>query len=174
MTDITAALKKIQVEEIKYGAADSEYTMSKIGAAINAIIEEGIEPLGTKYESMLTEAQFQAIKGNKWVRMTGQSIVGSDLHALTSVATLPDYVGNQAFTRQADIEGSIGDYQSNQNAAHTHSISGSNTTGVGDNYYFGDATGLDYSMSTTSSGGAEARPNAYKMNFFIKININNT
>jgi hypothetical protein len=40
MADIPGALKKIQVEEVRYRAAVSEATNTKIGGSVNAIIEQ--------------------------------------------------------------------------------------------------------------------------------------
>ena len=39
MTDITSALSKIQIEEVSYGKAVSEYTATKTGASINYLID---------------------------------------------------------------------------------------------------------------------------------------
>lgn len=39
MTDITSALKKIQIEETKYGTSISEATATKIGGSVNYVID---------------------------------------------------------------------------------------------------------------------------------------
>lgn len=193
MADIPASLQKIQIEEVGYRAAVSEATFNKMGASINAIVDDGIEPIGTVVQSILTESQFQAIKGNKWVRMSGQSIVGSDLNALTSITSLPNMIGNEAFIGQAGSEGSLGNFEASQNKSHNHNIqykSRADESGPSvisarselNNLNTNPNDGLarpfvswDTSVyQMDNEGGTVARPNTYRMNFFIKINNQNT
>lgn len=188
MTDIVSAPAYIQIEEVQNKAAVSEATASKIGSSVNYILDNGIEPLGTITQSILTEAQFQALKGTKWVRMSGQSIAGSDLDTLTGITTLPDMTGNEAFLGSTDLaESTLANYEANQNKAHTHKMvrdtTSASTIGTNDQIAAdGDDGGTvaDYKLkgstsgtlrgTTTSEGGTVARPNTYRVSFFIKIN----
>ncbi len=182
MANVPSDLQKIQIEEVGYRSAVSEATFNKMGASINAIIDDGIEPIGTIIQSILTESQFQSIKGNKWVRMSGQSIAGSDLNSLTGISNLPDMITNSAFVRQASVEGNIGVFQADTIVSHSHTttvsvrdLSGSapsgDTTICGAS---GATTNTIASNNTGSTGGSETRPKNYQMNFFIKINNENT
>lgn len=191
MTAITPVLATIQIEETKYGASISEYTSTKIGGAINYINENAIEPIGTVLDSFLTETQFQALKGNKWVLMEGQSIAGSDLAVLTGITTLPDAVTNRAFTSQSLNDGELSTYVSAQNLAHTHFIANSDSLGEFDfgtlgatNRLARTSTNGGYGLQgsatasnvglTSSNGGSELRPNTIRVNKFVKINSENT
>lgn len=50
-------------------------------------------PVGSVVHSMLTEAQFQAIKGSGWVLMDGRDVTGSSYAGLVGNNTLPDARG---------------------------------------------------------------------------------
>lgn len=96
--------------------------MTSISGTINALIHNGPESIGTIVRSVLTEAQFQTIRGAGWVRMEGQDITGSDLAVLTGNTILPDYINSEASGYQVGNEGDLEAFQSSQNKAHNHSI----------------------------------------------------
>lgn len=161
---------RITVEETSYKASVSQNTLQKMGGAINNLLDNAAAKLGDTQTSILTVAQFQAERDATWVLMSGQSIVGSDLNALTGITTLPDMVGNKAFMRQAATDGNITDFESDTIASHNHTVglnSGTNNVSAGGGISVkasgvGDTTGF--------TGGGETRPVNYQMNFFIKIN----
>lgn len=196
MTDITSNLEKIQVEETDFNSPVSENLLTKIGGSINAIVDDGIEPLGTVIQSILTTTQFQTIKGTKWVLMNGQSISGSDLETLTGISTLPNLVGNKAFSRQSDTDGNITTFE--QDAINFQDFTfltdivngpgpGSDTydfitkgsvsrTATGLPGYTGpnesSSTAYQFFKSNTGRPENETRPTNFYFNFFIKINNN--
>lgn len=186
MSEIPGALAKIDQKEVDYKAAVSSATMTKIGGSINGLISIGNEPLGTVIQSILTVAQFNSIRSSSaWVRMEGQSIIGSDLHALTSLASLPDMVTGKRFLRQTDSDGNLMTLEVGHNASHDHTIYYRPFIGTNsDDKYSGSPLGSNASLdntgdfrawdtsvySITSDGGVEARPINMQVNFFIKIN----
>ena len=185
MADLPSSKSKIQIEETRYKSTVSETTFQKVGGAINHILDNSVNQVGDVVQSILSEAQFQSLRGNNWVLMSGQDITGSDLNAATGIVNLPDATGNSAFFRQG---ASLGTLQSDQNRAHSHTVFYANTpdndpgagtdiksdsqlTQTSGSYAQAPVTvpwSSSYSMS--SDGGAEARPINYQMNFFIKIN----
>lgn len=196
MTDITSAPSKIQEEEVAYKAAVSEATFTKIGAAINYIQDNASDYIGQLECTMLTEAQFATIKGydytetdltvKKWVIVDGQDITGSDYETLTGISTLASAKTNGAFPRQSDSDANINGYQSNQNLSHTHIQQHEITGGGVQAVIRDDIPGTTYSgyrgfvgtagdtsndlVSTQGSGGSEARPNTWKINYFLRLN----
>ena len=175
-------------EEVQYKSAVSESSATKQAATINYLIDNSVDVLGTVIKSTLTLAQFAAQKGfnhteplttRKYTIMDGSSIVGSDLNTLTGQTTLADAVGNQAFFRNTDSDGNIGNFESSQNKSHTHTASDVNVPFAINQDVAGGTTGTPYlagaavnteSVTIDPDGGSESRPVNYKMSFFIKIN----
>lgn len=58
----------------------------------NEIVPD-IGQVGDVVQSMLTEAQFQAIRGTGWVLMDGRSVAGSQYQAITGNGNIPDARG---------------------------------------------------------------------------------
>lgn len=181
MGEITASANKIYEEEVSYKSAVSEATFTKMGGAINYIISNASDYVGQVECTMLTESQFATIKDydhtesdltvKKWVRINGQNITGSDYATLTGITTLPSAVSNEAFPGQTNSEANIGNYEANQNKSHSHSYTVvSATTGTA-----GGSSGNPYDATTSTStgpeGGAVARPNTFRVNYFLRINI---
>lgn len=161
----------IYAEETSYRASVSENTMQKIGASINWINHNAGEHIGDIISSCLTLVQFQAVRNNSWVLMDGSSIAGSDLAVLTSITTLPNMVSNEAFLGQKNAQ-SMFAYEASQNKAHTHSVEYIDAGSGGVAQYQSGSYG--FFSTTGSEGGTVARPNTYRVNFFIKINNNPT
>lgn len=61
------------------------------GSYRSAVIDPS--PVGSIAESMLTEAQFQALNGTGWVLADGRSVVGSMYAMATGFTTIPDLRG---------------------------------------------------------------------------------
>ena len=196
MAEIPSNIQKIDTEEVKTGAAISEATQTKMGATINGIIDNRFSAVGDIVPSILTVAQFQALRGNNWVLMSGQNIAGSDLALVSGVTTLPNATTTRSFFRQTNDDVNLLGFETSQNLAHRHvlfnnipvtitspTIINSPTdyaTAKLDRSSFNDQ---DYQISrgpdpqpepnagrTSSEGGLEARPVNYQVNFFIKIN----
>lgn len=200
MAEIPASNKKIYEEEVNYKAPVSEATFTKVGGAINYVISNASDYVGQLESTMLTEAQFATTKDydytetdltvKKWVLVDGQNITGSDYATLTGLTALPSARSNGAFPRQAVSEANIGTYESNQNKSHVHQQSflndGSSTqyparrgTNGGAESYYRQNTGTGFTLNqallvgplnTQSEGGTEARPNAFQVNYFLRIN----
>lgn len=58
-----------------------------------SISQGDLNPVGMIVQSMLTEAQFQALNGTSWVLMDGRSVAGSSYATVTGSATIPDARG---------------------------------------------------------------------------------
>ncbi len=194
MTDIPSSPQKIQIEETQNGSAVSESTTTKIGGSVNFLLDNSVTSIGDIQQSILTQAQFQALNGNNWVIMSGQNIAGSDLSILTGINILPNATGNKAFFRQTDSDSNIGDFETDQNKAHRHfvfnditvdlgssaAIAPTNSaakklTGFGEQNYEISSESIVSNLEpdaglTSNVGSSEARPTNYQMNFFIKIN----
>lgn len=193
MTDITAQLIKIQAEETDYRSAISEGTLTRIGAAINWIIENTSQKVGDVQTSMLTETQFQASRDNKWVLMDGRDVTGSDYAILTGNTVIPDaratVLRMKDNARALDPAGdaALGSYQADQIAAHRHfwAVAGAGSTGLltANNTTNHQVSGSDFTDNlfaptateptvgrTSNVGSAETRAKATIVNYFIKIN----
>jgi hypothetical protein len=197
MTDITAQLIKIQSEEVDYRSAVSEGTMTRIGAAINWIVENTSQHVGDVQASMLTEAQFQAKRNTTWVLMDGRDVTGSDYATLTGNSTIPDaratVLRMKDNGRTLDPSGDpvLGAYQADTFGTHRHQVA---TTQSDD---FTSSVALSSSRSimqeltdsggayrlraqspfpeptvgrTSASGSSETRAKSTIINYFIKIN----
>lgn len=193
MAQLESILKLIQEEDVASSSSASEALLKKIGGAVNYLIQNSLDYVG-KFESTgLTEAQFATLKGydhtqpeplKKWVLLKGQSIAGSKYAEITGKTTLPNAVSTGAFPGQASSEAQLLTYEESQNKAHNHSISFKESQ---EGYAHTEATAISllksaqkyvkgwfawatsaYSMST--EGGAVARPNTVRINWFLKIN----
>lgn len=173
MTLLAQAKNDITVEETAYRSSISEATMQRIGSSINWINANAGTHLGDIISSALTLSQFQALRGTQWVLMDGADITGTDFANLTGITTLPNMVANEAFLGQRNAQ-AIGAYEANQNQSHSHTTSmqlyessGGSARASGTDSPTGGGTAAG---STNNSGGTVARPNTYRVNFFIKVN----
>lgn len=149
--------------------------------------------VGSIQQSLLTEAQFQSLQGNCWVKMIGQDVTGSDYASLTGNTNLPD--ARDKFLRQSRLSSEtnldaplLGQIQEDQFQGHFHSANG-----AGDNVFlyqrgtggvygalpggsWGDRTSIPAGNAVTDGingvprVGSETRPKNLGINFFIKIN----
>jgi hypothetical protein len=144
------------------------------------------QPLGTVIQSLLTEAEFQAIHGNNWVLMDGRPVIGTDYQLLDpgnpSRVVIPDARGQ--FLRGLDPSGSVdpdgasrslGGSQADAFQGHQHengAIGGSSPGGIASGggrslFDTGIAKELANGIPRTSD---ETRPKNITVNYFIKIN----
>lgn len=132
--------------------------------------------------SMLTEAQFQTLRGSKWVLADGRSVTGSDYHSLTGKTSIPDMRGQ--FLRgknngrndgneNPDGDLNLGEFQTDEVGPHVHEYL---------DYYLRKSPDANYgnvndegqlradTRDTEANDGLETRPKNITVNYFIKIN----
>jgi len=186
---LTPQRREIYEEETSYKASISETFVQKMGATLNWVLANSSTQLGDIIHSGLTEAQFQALRGNNWVLMNGQSIVGSDFAILTGITTLPDATTGGAFIGQQT--GTLLDYEDSENKSHSHIMFKStssradlttstqtvanNALGTYDYFMVADATSREPDLGRSGlTGETAAQPNTVRANIFIKINTDPT
>lgn len=180
--------EKIQTEEVSFKSSVSEGTAKKIGSDINFLLDNETTDLGDIRPSALSESQFQAIRGDKWVLLKGQDITGSDYAVLTGITTLPDITGLGGHMEQLQSGNSMFQFFPNQNLDHDHDNGAWNRILRVNTQYiplFGfftnvntindiDASAGEPELTTSAemlpNGGDRFRPNSAQINFFIKIN----
>jgi hypothetical protein len=141
--------------------------------------------VGSVKQSLLTVSEFQALNGNCWVLMQGQSIAGSDL-ANAGVASLPDTRG-QFLRVSGGQAGAVGVIQAESIIAHKHPQRDRGPNGANSQYSDADGTVSLGSRNTyvrdnssgsrirpysLNAGSVETRPINLSINNFIKINNN--
>lgn len=93
MSNVASSRNKINLAETQYLAGLNESMASRFAAAINWIIDNITNPaVGTITPSMMTLAQFQAVKGTTWVLADGQAVPGT-LYESQIAASVPDLRG---------------------------------------------------------------------------------
>lgn len=94
MSNIPVSGTKITLDQTYYLAAASSDLFTRIGAAINLLLRNAeTQPVGSMIQSMLTEVQFQAIRGTGWILADGRSVAGSAYETLTGISLAPDCRG---------------------------------------------------------------------------------
>lgn len=89
--------RKITLTETQFRAAVAESNMQDIAGSINWIIDNiSNPPVGSVQEALLTETQFQSIRGVGWVLADGRNVAGSQFHTITGLTVIPDYRGVHA------------------------------------------------------------------------------
>ena len=154
--------------------------------------------VGDTVYSMLTEAQFQALRDTTWVLMDGRSVVGSEFETVTGDSTVPDARGqflrgknNGRIDGQENPDGDVvlGTQQTDAIQGHKHNYTrswlGANNFMHHPNTSVGLATGADNPVVTSGNGvtdpvddgsngvprtGLETRSKNITVNTFIKIN----
>jgi len=137
----------------------------------------GSAELGDCKFSLLSTTDFTSIHGAGWVRMEGQSIVGTDLATTYSITSLPDAVSNGAFFRQLGGNSStLRAFQDDLLESHSHSLSqtatdGLRTSGGSTVFAWGNpsASSTTLNSTTSTSGGSETRPKNIALNFYCKV-----
>lgn len=170
MTDITGAREKIQVEAVDSSSPISEDLMTKIGGAVNYIIDNSATQLGDVISSTLTEAQFQTLRGNNWIQFNGQDITGSDYANLTGINTMPVQYGGGALVN-APLDGDLMTADSGQNKSHAHDL-----------YYQGLSGNAQHTLPSSiysvssgyqdslPEGGLINRAGGVRVRFYMKYN----
>lgn len=191
-------MKKIKLASLLFILSFSASAAVSKGEIISAKkFNEATFGVGDIKQSLLTESQFQSQFGNCWVKMTGQSVAGSDYETITGNSTLPNSAGR--FLR--DIGGdapSLGQVQDDalQNITgrfyprvregsftgdHTELTEGAfgRTVGQLRNYAQANSTsistlleGVNFDASRVVRTADETRPKNVGINLFVKINHN--
>jgi hypothetical protein len=135
-----------------------------------------IGSVGDIVQSMLTEAQFQSLRGMDWVLMDGRSVVGSAYETITGETNIPDARGTYLRTkdngRGLDPNGdpALGSYQDDELASHQHTTPVGAFSGQVNDNPGGDESDFENGSVTGLTGGNETRPKTTIVNTFIKIN----
>jgi hypothetical protein len=163
-----------------------------------SITQGDLNPVGMIVQSMLTEAQFQALNGTSWVLMDGRSVTGSTYSTVTGSNTIPDARGmvlrgknngRSDGSQNPDGDSSLGAYQGDLFGQHQHTGRGNTfdagfplaggqaglatDSGLGINANSGGVGGTRVRPTTAAydpSGGNETRMRNITVNHFIKIN----
>ena len=152
--------------------------------------------IGDISSSILSEAQYQSIKGSGWVLADGRDVTGSSYSTLTGVTSIPDLRGQ--FLRGLDPSGTVdpdgatrtlGDTQADADQ-RVQGEFGSALQGLGSMDASGafsnrlhtqprvpasigsgqQSTGWDFDNSNVIRTADETRPKNISVNFFVKIN----
>ena len=153
--------------------------------------------VGDVVSSMLTEAQFQALRDTNWVLMDGRSSVGSVYETITANSTIPDARGqhlrgqnNGRVDGQENPDATVlGGAQTDGMQGHSHLGAGGGSNeflyrrGSAGVYSDPFAGGTIYDRTTVPAGtettngvngtprtGNETRPKSITINYFMKIN----
>lgn len=140
---------------------------------------ESISHVGEIKQALLTEEQFQSLYGECWVKMSGQSVAGSDYATITGQSSLPNAEGR--FLRNSGGNAlPLGSVQEDAFQGHHHNVVAGNTGGNNvSRYDGGNNYAAEYPRATTiiSDGvngtpriSNETRPVNLVVNMFIKIN----
>lgn len=188
--DVKSQLKNAQFEHVLEAtkgdplaarfvyATDSGNTYIGNGAVWVRLNESGLADLRI---SDLEDGIFQTINGDTWILADGRDVTGSDYHALTGKAFVPDYRG--MFLRgknngrefddnigNPDGDLALGAYQGDGVIQHDHG-KGLSITTASNGYYTESNSGPVFGYGSTNPyGGNETRPRNMTVNYFIKIN----
>ena len=129
--DLASSRTKVSLDQTQYLAAVASTMGTRLGAAINFIIDNlpSGPGIGTIQPSMLTLVQFQAIKGAGWVLCDGANVTGSAYQTSLGFTNVPD-LRNRFFrgknharsTGTGDPDGdlALGTFRSNKIKSHSH------------------------------------------------------
>jgi len=197
MSNLPSIKKIITVEETQSFNAASQVMAQSMGQTCNFLQDYiNLSPVGSITQSMLTEAQYQTIKGVGWILCDGRNVAGSQYHTITGNVTVPTLTGR--FIRgkkngRADgngdpVEQSLGTQEAPTNHLHYHPVTNkvnkvSKSAGFNCNdnsdwpdhdatfpsgvYKLNDTiSGVDASYVSTT----DACPKYSVVNYFVRIN----
>lgn len=138
--------------------------------------------------SVLNPEQFIAIYGKTWVLLDGRNINGTDLWKVSKLVNIPD--GRGVFVRGSNMkrdtqtgdpdgDRTVGSYQTDAFATHTHKYSDAHYAEVqcGNIGLFGNKGDSDNDNNrcttdqvTEASGGSETRPRNIVLYTYVKVN----
>jgi hypothetical protein len=146
-------------------------------------------PIGMIVDSMLTEAQFQALNGTGWILADGRNIGGSAYATITGQTTAPDLRGiyrrgknNGRSDGNQDVAGerTLGNFQNDAMQGHIHQFTtffNAGYSSAGASQGTGGSSGPGNTVGPVNDGvnggprtAAETRVKNLAVNVFIKIN----
>lgn len=171
---------KLLIAFIAISATLATYGSVSTGEKITAKnFNESTLGVGAVQHSLLTQTQFQAQHGDCWVKMSGQSVAGSDYETITGKSTLPNSAGR--FLR--DIGGNapaLGETQEDAFQGHHHNAMGYGNNGgslgpaadgsSGDLGQLKITSPKSDGVNGTPRTANETRPKNLGINLFVKIN----
>ena len=137
--------------------------------------------IGDVKTSMLSEAQFQALRDSSWILMDGRSVVGSGYETITGNTNIPDARGlvlrgknngRSDGKENPDGDVALGTFQDHEIVSHSHQkILAPQPAGAGNGTPQSSAGSETLRpTSNNATGGNETRMRNTTVNFFIKIN----
>src|SRR4030042_829104 len=189
MANLPSIKDFITIEQTHAYTAGTNPLSQSMGSACNWIQDNITKtPVGSVIQSMLTEAQFQAVYGSGWVLCDGRSVAGSFFQSITGNSNIPDnrslYLRGKKNGR-SDGKGrgtdfALGTDVSDENDIHLHSVNVtknevSNSNGTldtdTDKDYFGPNANFNGNITignsiTSGLQGNEMRPETVTVNDF--------
>jgi len=142
-----------------------------------------VSSVGDITHSVLSETQFQALRGLDWVLCDGRSVAGSKLADEFGFANVPDARGqflrgknNGRADGQENPDGEVGlgTQQTDEINSHGHAFPWGSTAGssgkMGSSFQHNGTTPFPNANQVAVTGGNETRPKNITVNIFIKIN----
>lgn len=210
MTDLPTSTQPIQAEATEFRGPVSESLLQGMGGDINyclqkvanllsrmATAELNYGAVGDIVPSMLTLAQFQAIRGTGWVLANGASATGTTYNTITGFANIPDLRGrflrgkNNGASVDSNGDLALGTLVADQFGSHAHTLTDpghrhstsnrnvnfTDTAGAGPVFPYGwdGDTPINNPLAGTgitmaNAGAAETYPKYATINFFIRVN----
>lgn len=186
MTDVAPSSLPVQIESLQTNGPVSESQLQDMAGPINKCLLN-IPPIGTVFDSMLTEPQYQFFMGPAWVLCDGRSVVGSAYQVFTTFTNVPDFRGRfkrmKDYGSGVDTHGdlNVGDLIADQAGPHTHVVNvalpaSRFAAGGSETHPLYGVSEAPTSMSFASPGATapntelETNPKYGVVNFFIRIN----
>jgi hypothetical protein len=166
--------------------------MAKARRQSNSNLEASINAtscVGDVIHSLLTEVQFQALRGSGWILADGRNVAGSAYSLLTGSSTVPDLRsiflrgknnGRSDGNQDPSGERALGHFQNDQMQGHTHTVTtyqGTNTIGQwgrGDGVNVPNNQSVGNPQNDGANGaprtGLETRVKNVSVNIFVRIN----
>ena len=175
---------QVQARGGPFGGTYVTIGVHPVSAGIYALrADTGGGAVGDIVASLLTEEQFQAIRGPNWILADGRDVQGSAFAQLFGNNFVPDLRGmflrgkqnGRNDGRGNETEAALGEYQADAFASHQHGVAPAAgqvagfATGV--RAAQSDPAGQDVLNGNTGEAGEdETRPENVTVNFFIRIN----
>lgn len=155
--DLPSTPVNISLEESQCFVPGAAALATGLGQATNYVLDFvfGMS-IGSIMQSVMTEAQFQAVVGTGWKLCDGQSCAGSAYDTLTGNATVPDFRarvmrgknnGRSDGNEDPNGELALGTLQAQTMVSHAHSTTVTNNVGSTDGSSQSNAGGI---IPTTS------------------------
>jgi hypothetical protein len=160
---------------------DTPFTVTDDAINNRTVVSMNTGFIGQMLESMLSEAQMQALYGTGWILADGRSVVGSTYESITGFTNAPDarsmilrgknYSRADAFA-DPDGDKAVGTQTQDKFESHTHTTTFRPVQGLnngGNNLRSTEEQNVGSDAPTAASGGNETAPKTLTVNIFIKI-----